>query len=132
MLVYGERLLRELRWPTTLSTAPALMVVAWNEHDDLRWRRLRGDVVVGEDVSPDERRRALEAIVDFLRDPRRADEHLVLAELLRLPAWQHALETLDENLAKLPSTCGREVGGRHGSTGGATGVSRDAADQRRT
>ncbi len=110
MLVYGERLLRELRWPTTLSTAPALMVVAWNEHDDLRWRRLRGDVVVGEDVSPDERRRALEAFVDFLRDPRRADEHLVLAELLRLPAWQHALETLDENLAKLPSTAAGRSG----------------------
>ena len=40
MLVYSERLLRELRWSHAMSQQTALTLVAWDQHDDLQWRRL--------------------------------------------------------------------------------------------
>jgi superfamily II DNA or RNA helicase len=106
LLVYGERTLRELRWSSRVPTAPALALVGWSEAEELQWRRVRRDAVTGEDVSADERRRAIEAFVDFLRDPRLADEQRVAAELLRLPPWQHALDMLDENLGRLAPASG--------------------------
>ena len=126
LLVYSERLLRELHLSYAVSKQTALTLVAWNEHEDLQWKRLSGDVVVADDAAPDERRRALEAFIDFLRDPRQRDAHSELAETLRLPPWQHALAKLDENLAGLAADGSRIAAARPGArqAGLATGAAR--------
>ena len=93
----------------------ALAIVGWNEGDQLQWRHVRGDAITSLEVPVGERRRALEAFIDFVRDPRHVEEQRLLGELLQVRAWQHALETLDENLSKLTASStstGSQSGGR--------------------
>lgn len=78
----------------------SLFLLGWSE-GDLRWGRQRGNRAVPGDVAPELLRRALEAMIDFVRDPRAALGHEALLQLLLLPAWRYALSTLDESLARL-------------------------------
>ncbi|MDB4980903.1 MAG: Superfamily helicase, family [Myxococcales bacterium] len=103
-LLYEERTLTGPRGPDADDVS--LSLIGWNE-GPLRWGRYRGaravigvGVGVG-DVSPAHQRRALEAMIDFVRDPRAARAQEALGELLRLPAWQYALGTLDASLSRL-------------------------------
>ena len=96
-LLYEERTLTA---PGADVDDVSLLLVGWNE-GALRWGRHRGNLTVAGEVSPGHRRRALEAMIDFVRDPRLASEQEALGELLRLPAWQYALGTLDASLSRL-------------------------------
>jgi superfamily II DNA or RNA helicase len=89
------------RWAGALEPEEvALLLLGWNE-GALRWARYRGAEVINQEVSADEEASALAAMIDLLRDPGCAREQEELAEVLRLPAWQVALGTLDEQLARL-------------------------------
>jgi len=80
--------------------AVALLLVGWRE-EALRFVHHGVRSSPRDDVSALERLGALDAMIDFVRDPRHEASHETLAELLRLPAWQYALGTLDERLARL-------------------------------
>ncbi|HXI56464.1 MAG TPA: DEAD/DEAH box helicase [Polyangia bacterium] len=90
-----------------------LYLLGWND-GPLRWGRARGGRPVEASEPPaDIQRSALQAIVDDLRDPRRAVAHEALADLLRVPAWQFALGTLDQTLSRLEADAG--AGGGDGT-----------------
>ena len=78
----------------------ALVLLGWND-GPLRWARYRGERMLEAEIPTAVEESALEAMIDLVRDPRRAEDHQELAELLRLPAWQFALGTLDETLSRL-------------------------------
>jgi hypothetical protein len=78
----------------------ALILLGWND-GPLRWARYRGERSLEAEVPAAIQESALEAMIDLMRDPRQAEVHQELAELLRLPAWQFALGTLDETLSRL-------------------------------
>ena len=80
-----------------------MFLIGWNEGPP-RWGRMRGDRAIAGDVSQasiDRQTSAIEAAIDLVRDPRAEVGQGILADLLRLPAWQFALGTLDESLARL-------------------------------
>jgi superfamily II DNA or RNA helicase len=99
-LLYEEWTLTGPRGPGASVDEISLLLLGWNE-GELRWARHRGGRAVAGDVAPALRRRALEAMIDLVRDPRAAAAHEALSEHLRLPTWQFALGTLDESLARL-------------------------------
>ena len=80
--------------------AVALLLLGWRE-EALRFVHRGVRSSPRGEVSALERLGALDAMIDFVRDPRHEAAHETLAELLRLPAWQFALGTLDERLARL-------------------------------
>ena len=83
----------------------ALALLGWRD-EPLRWLR-PGATFGPRDVPPVTQLAALDALIDFVRDPRQADAHVTLIELLQLPAWKYALGTLDETLARLASADAR-------------------------
>jgi hypothetical protein len=99
-LSYEEHTLTGPRGPGAVVDEISLLLLGWSD-DELRWGRHRGNGSVAGEIPVDLRRRALEAMIDFVRDPRAAGEHELLTEQLRLPAWQFALGTLDESLSRL-------------------------------
>jgi superfamily II DNA or RNA helicase len=99
-LLYEEWTLTGPRGPGASVDDVSVLLLGWNE-GALRWGRYRGDRAVAGHVALPHQRRALEAMIDFVRDPRAAEAHGALGELLRLPAWQYALGTLDQSLARL-------------------------------
>ncbi|HEY0708291.1 MAG TPA: DEAD/DEAH box helicase, partial [Polyangia bacterium] len=103
MLRYEEWPLAAPRALGGLSMPPyALLLLGWNE-GPLRWQRFRHGAPVGGEPTMAQRQMALGAFIDFLRDPRVEPERAFLAELLRMPAWQFALGSLDERLSRLPT-----------------------------
>ncbi|HEY4392962.1 MAG TPA: DEAD/DEAH box helicase [Polyangia bacterium] len=84
----------------------ALMLLGWRD-EALRWGRVGARSARGE-VPSALRLSALDALIDFVRDPREETAHETLAELLRLPAWKYALGTLDENLARIEAADSRQ------------------------
>jgi superfamily II DNA or RNA helicase len=103
-------LIRYDEWPLAAPRAQggvplpsvALLLLGWNE-GPLRWQRYRHGAPLGGDPTMAQRQVALQVFIDFLRDPRVAPERAFLSELLRMPAWQYALGSLDERLARLPA-----------------------------
>ena len=91
----------------------ALMLLGWNE-GPLQWRRYRMHGPPDDQVQPAQQHSALEAMIDLLRDPGKTEEQEALAELLRLPAWQYALGSLDERLSLLQADQGQKPGGPAG------------------
>ena len=77
-----------------------LFLLGWND-GPLRWDLYQGKQPWGGPVTRDQQQSALEAMIDLLRDPRCQTEQESLGDLLRLPAWQYALGSLDEKLALL-------------------------------
>jgi superfamily II DNA or RNA helicase len=91
-----------------------LLLLGWDE-GPLRWTLSRGDPHEQESVPEDRQHAALGAIIDLVRDPRQREEQEALLDVLRSPAWQFALGTLDEELARLRQRGGAEAaGGRPG------------------
>jgi superfamily II DNA or RNA helicase len=89
LLRYGERSLVGIN--TAEVTLPLL---GWNEGGltFLEGRQeARGELRQG----------AALAFIELLRDPRRAGDHEIIADLLRLRPWQYALGALDENLSRI-------------------------------
>jgi superfamily II DNA or RNA helicase len=103
MLRYLEWTLTGPRGPDAFVEQVVLLLLGWNEPNDspLRWGRYLGERSTSDEVAADARARALAAMIDLLRDPRRQVEQHDLAQLLRLPAWQYALGRLDQSLAHL-------------------------------
>jgi superfamily II DNA or RNA helicase len=99
-LLYEERTLTGPRGPEASVDEISLLLLGWND-GELRWARHRKGRAVAGEVAPALRRRALEAMIDLVRDPRATAAHEALIEHLRLPTWQFALGTLDESLARL-------------------------------
>lgn len=108
-LSYEEHTLTGPRGPGAAVDEISLLLLGWSD-DELRWGRHRGNGSVAGEIAVDLRRRALEAMIDFVRDPRAAAEHELLIEQLRLPAWQFALGTLDESLSRLATQEGDGAG----------------------
>jgi hypothetical protein len=108
---YLERPLVGWRGPGA-ADAPeiAVLLLGW-EDGPLRWALYRGERAVDGEVPADQQLSALSEMIDFVRDPERDDEHAELGELLQLRAWQYALSSLDERLARL----GTAAGGAKGS-----------------
>jgi superfamily II DNA or RNA helicase len=71
-----------------------LPLLGWNEAP-LCFREGR------EEATPEHRDGAARAFIGLMRDPRRAGDHELLADLLRLRPWQYALGALDESLSRL-------------------------------
>ena len=89
------------RWGTGLAPDHvALLLLGWNE-GPLRWAWYRGPQPIAEEVGVAHRETALRAMIDLLRDPRAAEAQATLVELLRTPAWQVALGSLDQSLARI-------------------------------
>jgi len=101
-LRYGERALNVGDHdPGRVTTLVTLALLAWNEAP-LRWSMIdEYRRTESPEVPLDLRLSAVEAMVDFVRDPRRASERDELAELLVMPAWRFALGDLDRRLARL-------------------------------
>ena len=79
----------------------AVPLLGWDE-GPLRWARFLGSrELPANEATADHRRRALEAMIDLLRDPRAEEEQQSLIEHLLQPAWQFALGTLDQQLERL-------------------------------
>ncbi len=102
VLRYGERGLNvddSFAQRTTVEVSVALL--GWAE-GPLRWTmtsdRSRQETA---DIPPECREAAVEAMIDFLRDPRRAADHELLLEQLTTPVWRFALGELDRRLAEL-------------------------------
>jgi len=112
-LRYGERALNVSDHdPARVTTLVTLALLAWNEAPP-RWSLAREyERKESLDVPVDLRLSAVEAMIDFVRDPRRAAELDELSELLLMPAWRFALGDLDRRLARLttPSTAGPPSG----------------------
>ena len=117
-LRYGERPVKddddddwdERRPPIEVSLA----LLGWDD-GPLRWTLHRpGTSHESRDVSADLREAAVDAMIDLLCDPRRADQHRELEEILLTPAWRFALGDLDRRLASFDP-------GRGGSDARATG-----------
>ena len=83
-----------------LAVDTALLLMGWNDGAP-RWGLYAGERAMMGAPSLAQQERALTALIDFVRDPGAAGEHEVLSDLLRVPAWQYALGTLDESLARL-------------------------------
>ena len=105
LLRYEERPLVGHDWAGARPEDIVLLVLGWNE-GPLRWARFRGDQQTQGDVRVTQQASAMDAIVDRLRDPRAGAEQELLAELLRVPAWQVALGALDDNLSRLGTADG--------------------------
>jgi superfamily II DNA or RNA helicase len=98
---YHERSVVEPpRYATVDQEKIALLLLGWAD-GPLRWHRILAPGEPSRPVPPAQQQRALEAMVDMIRDPRAAESHDRLADLLDLPAWRFALESLDEGLARL-------------------------------
>ncbi|HEY8924122.1 MAG TPA: hypothetical protein VIU64_07050, partial [Polyangia bacterium] len=106
-LRYGERALNVGDHdPTRATTLVTLALLAWNE-GPLRWGMSDEYHRAESPVVPlDLRLSAVEAMIDFVRDPRRANDHDDLAELLLMPAWRFALGDLDRRLVHLARPAG--------------------------
>ena len=76
----------------------------------LRWTSWRDDRPGGGDVAAELRLAALEAIIDFIRDPRGADRD-ALGDVVRLPVWQFTLGALDERLSRIDESGTRGTDG---------------------
>ncbi|HSZ81467.1 MAG TPA: DEAD/DEAH box helicase [Polyangia bacterium] len=108
-LSYEEHTLTGPRGPGAAVDEISLLLLGWSD-DDLRWGRHRNNAPVPGEIPVDLRRRALEAMIDFMRDPRVAADHEALGEQLRQPAWQFALGTLDESLSRLAADAAESPG----------------------
>jgi superfamily II DNA or RNA helicase len=110
---YGERWLNvaaNVALRPTIEVSLALL--GWNE-TALRWTCRRHDSSQETPEIPgDCHEAAIDALIDFLRDPRRAQEHEELAELLTTPAWRFAIGDLDRRLGSLAGPDKPSVGGR--------------------
>ncbi len=102
LLRYAERSLNVADESITRATIQvSLALLGWNDAP-FRWTLLReGSSHESTEVPPECREAAVEAMIDFVRDPRRAHEHDDLLELLTMPAWRFALGDLDRRLASL-------------------------------
>lgn len=111
MVRYAERRLRD-----AVGEVPAeesvLLLLGWQDGPP-RFASYAGDRAVGT-VPPERQLATLDAAVELLLDPRRSDEQQVLAELLQVPAWRHALGTLDEELTRLQAQQPARTTGRVG------------------
>jgi superfamily II DNA or RNA helicase len=112
-LRYGERALSvadEFARHATIEVSLALL--SWNE-GGLRWTLLRdGSRQETNAVPPHYTEAAVEGMIDFLRDPRRVQEHDELTELLTTPTWRFVIGDLDRRLASLAAEATSSVGGR--------------------
>ncbi|MES1210234.1 MAG: hypothetical protein ABUS79_30215, partial [Pseudomonadota bacterium] len=134
LLRYGERTLHD-SVPIGRSPSPTVQVslalLGWNESDDdlqRRWSTSVSSSIIGRAPEPEVlRAAALDAMIDFLRDARRADAHAELAELLAVPSWRYALGDLDRRLTLLQAQAMEDArsaaaGAAHTSAGaGASG-----------
>ena len=77
-----------------------IVLLGWAD-GPLRWIRWQGDKPAGGEVDPARRLAALEAMIDFIRDPRLANERDALVDVVRVPVWQFTLGALDERLARV-------------------------------
>ena len=111
---------------TELVTHTVLLLLGWQQ-PPLRWARYQEDRLVSDEVPGDVRFRALQAMIDLLRDPRAAAAHDDLGQLLRLAAWQFALGRLDQSLLRLQA----EAAGSAGTAGGTGRLPGRAAGRRR-
>jgi len=75
----------------------------------LRWMSWRDDKPGSGDVAPERRLAALQAMIDFIRDPREGDED-ALSDVVRLPVWQFALGALDDRLSRIAEASARGAG----------------------
>jgi superfamily II DNA or RNA helicase len=78
-----------------------VMLLGWSD-GPLRWMSWRDDKPGDGDPSPERRLTALQAMIDFIRDPRQGDQD-ALVDVARLPVWQFALGALDDRLSRLAS-----------------------------
>ena len=100
MLLYDELPLTGARYRDgQREREVGLALLGWRD-ESLRFSR-PGATFGPRDVPAVTQLAALDAFIDFLRDPRQAEGHVTLSELLQLPAWKYALGTLDESLARL-------------------------------
>ncbi|MEO7668457.1 MAG: hypothetical protein ABIW57_03905, partial [Polyangia bacterium] len=130
MLGYEEVALNDLYASGEADQAICLPLLGWAE-GPLRWTRTaHGKPAVGAAaISPDQQQSALEAMLDFIRDPREEPEQEALAELLRVPTWRFALGTLDESLARLEANQGMRPQGSFAGRGRST-MDGDGAETR--
>ena len=82
-----------------------VMLLGWSD-GPLRWMSWRDDKPGGGDIAPERRLAALQAMIDFIRDPR-GDEQDALCDVARLPVWQFALGALDDRLSRIASASAR-------------------------
>ena len=109
MLLYDELPLTGARYRDgQREREVGLALLGWRD-EPLRFSR-PGATFGPRDVAPVMQLAALDAMIDFLRDPRQTDAHVTLIELLQLPAWKYALGTLDESLARLENGAARGKG----------------------
>jgi superfamily II DNA or RNA helicase len=80
-----------------------VVLLGWKDGPP-QWVRLRDAEPRPGEPSLDQRRTALEAMIDFLMDPEPAEQQAALAELLEQPAWRFTLSTLDEGLSHLEAS----------------------------
>jgi superfamily II DNA or RNA helicase len=91
--------------PSDGHVAVMLRLVGWSE-DPLHWTRSRHWTNRSGEVSNDHQLAAIEAFIGLVRDPERTADQDALADLLRVPAWQYALGSLDERLSLVDATFG--------------------------
>jgi superfamily II DNA or RNA helicase len=89
-----------------------VMLLGWSD-GPLRWMSWRDDRPGGGDIGPERRLAALQAMIDFIRDPRGSEQD-ALCDVTRLPAWQFALGALDDRLSQLTSASARGAGSPRG------------------
>ena len=89
-----------------------VMLLGWSD-GPLRWMSWRDDRPGGGDIAPERRLAALQAMIDFIRDPRGSEQD-ALCDVARLPAWQFALGALDDRLSRLTSASARGAGSARG------------------
>ena len=119
MLAHEELALSDLHAGGPANERAAIHLLGWNE-GPLRWAVLSRHQTAARAVRLDEQQGALEAMIDFLRDPRASAEHEVLGELLRLAAWRFTLGTLDQRLSRLETSAApRRSAGAAGTPAGA-------------
>ena len=82
-----------------------VMLLGWSD-GPLRWMSWRDDKPGGGDIAPERRLAALQAMIDFIRDPREGEQD-ALVDVARLPVWQFALGALDDRLSRIASASAR-------------------------
>lgn len=114
-LSYAERVFTGLRRPGEPGTNQvSLALLGWRE-GPLRWTDSTEGRPSGSSIAPDTLAAALDNLIDFLRDPRRSEEHVELEELLLIPPWRFALGELDRRLTDVGL---QRSGGRPAGAGG--------------
>ncbi len=86
-----------------------LVLLGWSD-GPLRWMIWHDDKPRAGEPAPELRLAALQAMIDFIRDPR-AGERDALVDVARLPVWQFALGALDDRLSRIDE--GGARGGRN-------------------